>query len=164
MNPVYLNGSDELGAVRRVYPFGYRVLTSVILELIIGVYLLVRGLQLANDSTYRILSAFGNKSASLLIFLGIACILIAIIEFHTRKQNCIEVCEKGIRGKGSTGLLGYRIQPFQLRYDEIVKVENKTLGVVPGVNIQSKSAEYCAFVRNGSDAVRQISEYAAAWK
>ena len=102
---------------------------------------------------------------SLLLFLGIALAVLAMVEFLIRKNNVLEVYEYGVRGKGSKGglLSAYNLKPYQFYYDEIIKVENQKIGLSPGVCITARSngviCEVCSFVRDGDNAVYEISQF-----
>lgn len=163
MDPVYLNGSKELGSVQKTYTLGFGALIIDVAGVIVGLYFFIRGLQLADDYSYRIMSALGDRSATALILLGTFIMLVSALDFRQHKDTRLEICENGIRGKGSTGWFGYKLQSFQLRYDEIVKVENKKISLIPGVCINSRDSEYCALVRGGDEAVKLITELAASW-
>lgn len=154
-----------LGAFYRRYAFAYRIYIGAALSLGISIGVISYALIISQDFYVRLATFFGDNSVSLLLFLGIALAVLAMVEFLIRKNNVLEVYEYGVRGKGSKGglLSAYNLKPYQFYYDEIIKVENQKIGLSPGVCITARSNgviyEVRSFVRDGDTAVKEISRF-----
>ena len=158
-------GAGTLGALYKRYAFAYRIYIGAVLSLGISIGVISYALIISQDFYVRLATFFGDNSVSLLLFLGIALAVLAMVEFLIRKNNVLEVYEYGVRGKGSKGglLSAYNLKPYQFYYDEIIKVENQKIGLSPGVCITARSngviCEVCSFVRDGDNAVYEISQF-----
>lgn len=156
-------GVNDLGAFRSRYGCAYGILIEDILCIALGAYAIAMGMIIAQDDYVRFAAFFGYDPYGWIIPFGLIIVVVGMIDFFIRKDNRLEVYEDGIRGKGSTGWLGYRMKPFQFRFDEIIRVENKAF-MFPGIYISAGSGEISEirlFIRHSKKAVEEINSLLA---
>ena len=153
-------GINDLGALRSRYFCAYGILIVNIIFIAVGSAIIGWGAYVSQNSYVRLAAFFGYDPYGGLIPLGLFIVIICLIDLFIRKENCLEIYEYGIRGKGSVGWIGYHIKPFQFRFDEIISVENKAFALIPGVCITAGNGdirEIHIFIRRANDAVEEIN-------
>lgn len=145
----YYNGADEIGSIKEKFGFSAKILAGTFILCVIGIYVFWNGVQLYNKYY-----PWDSKTAMMWMVCGIGIILIGFFDFYFRKDNYLEICEKGIRGKGSTGgILGmYHPQFFQVAFVNIIKIENKSQGIL----ISTRENEIIVQIANPQRAIHLI--------
>lgn len=145
----YYAGAEEIGSIKEKFGFSIKILIGAMIICIIGIYLLWRGVQIHNA-----FYPWNSPTATMMMACGIGIIIYGFIDFYIRKDNYLEVCEKGIRGKGSTGGVfgSYRLQFFQVTFANIIRIENKPQGIL----ISTNESEVIVQISNPSKAINLI--------
>lgn len=153
-------GVNDLGALRSRYSCALGILIGNIIFIAVGSAIIIWGVYMQQNDYVRLAAFFGYNPYEGLIPLGVIIVIACLIDLFIRKENYLEIYEYGIRGKGSVGWLGYRLMPFQFRFDEIINVENKVFALVPGICITAGSGdirEIHTFIRQANNAVEEIN-------
>lgn len=152
-------GINDLGALHSSYACAYGILISDILTIVFGAAFISLGIYISQNNYVRLAAFLGYNPYGWITPIGFLFVILGLIDLLIRKNHRLEIYEYGIRGKGSTGWLGYRMKPFQFRFDELIKVEKKTF-MFPGVYITAGNgevSEYQIVIRHAKEAVDKIT-------